>query len=501
MKTYRNAWNSSIISAIFLGIVIVLVVFNSINSSLYSEQVENTIESWKMSRHLYATKLPSLKRLYYLDKHGYRIALQSEATEHKTLSLPISRLQPTVAETDLNGYDVMHGENEAERDETIDYNFNLHDLNSQEDASPRKRPKCDGKNAIQKVVLLKTHRTGSSTLANILYRYGDLNDLEFALPKESSYEYYWPVPFNPSFTDKRYLNSSRPPHMLVNARLHLNSMAMWKREGAFLIAVVRDPVSHFESSFYRKQLDFLFRLENTSNPFAEFLKSPEQSFKTYLKNERKIDTKLNLAVNGQMFDLGLMRTHFTNENEISRTIEALHEIIDLVLISEYMDESLVLLKRALCWDIDDVLYFTHKQRHKDYKDLEITSEMMRQIHQWNQADSLLYKYFNHTLWKRISEQDNSFYNELKELKMKKMTLEKQCITSTSIEPDTGEIMFKIEEDVPSYNKYLCDKMNTNEKDYIAYLKTKARVKFQKEDLYIKRQFQGLEERIQNSTGS
>lgn len=70
-------------------------------------------------------------------------------------------------------------------------------------------------------------------------------------------------------------------------------------KGAFLITVVRDPVSHFESLFYRKHLDYLFKLENTSNPLAEFLKYPDQSYKTYLKNEKNIDIKLNLAVNGK----------------------------------------------------------------------------------------------------------------------------------------------------------------------------------------------------------
>lgn len=32
------------------------------------------------------------------------------------------------------------------------------------------------------IVLLKTHKTGSSTIQNILYRFGDSHDLKFALP-------------------------------------------------------------------------------------------------------------------------------------------------------------------------------------------------------------------------------------------------------------------------------------------------------------------------------
>ena len=77
----------------------------------------------------------SSTKLYYLDKHGYRIALQSEASEYddtKTFT-PIPRPTTTDALPPLNGYDVMHGENEAERDETIDYNFSLLEATNKDD--------------------------------------------------------------------------------------------------------------------------------------------------------------------------------------------------------------------------------------------------------------------------------------------------------------------------------------------------------------------------------
>jgi len=76
----------------------------------------------------------SSSELYYLDKHGYRIALQSEVTADYTNDKhrsPTANTQPRPTEQTLNGYDVMHGENEAERDETIDYN--LYDTTNQDD--------------------------------------------------------------------------------------------------------------------------------------------------------------------------------------------------------------------------------------------------------------------------------------------------------------------------------------------------------------------------------
>ena len=46
----------------------------------------------------------------------------------------------------------------------------------------------------------------------------------------------------------------------------------------------------------------------------------------------------------------------------------------MVLIMEYFDESLVLLKRELCWELDDVVYFKLNQRSKEYKQAHITDE-------------------------------------------------------------------------------------------------------------------------------
>lgn len=63
---------------------------------------------------------------------------------------------------------------------------------------------------------------------------------------------------------------------------------------------------------------------------------------------------------------------------IKKHIDELAEKIDLVLIMEYFDESLVLLKRELCWDLDDVVYFKLNKRSQEYKQQNITAEQQVQ---------------------------------------------------------------------------------------------------------------------------
>ena len=95
-----------------------------------------------------------------------------------------------------------------------------------------------------------------------------------------------------------------------------------------------------------------------------------------------------LLLTGQIFDLGLQHKYYNDPVEINNHIEELAEKINLVLIMEYFDESLILLKRELCWDLDDIVYFKFNQRAQEYKQTMITNEekvgfVITQVHQFN----------------------------------------------------------------------------------------------------------------------
>lgn len=70
---------------------------------------------------------------------------------------------------------------------------------------------------------------------------------------------------------------------------------------------------------------------------------------------------------GMSFDLGLDHKSVSDEEEIEEFIKMTEKEFDLVLIAEYFDESLVLMKRMLCWDFEDIIYVKHKIRNPIYK--------------------------------------------------------------------------------------------------------------------------------------
>lgn len=96
-----------------------------------------------------------------------------------------------------------------------------------------------------------------------------------------------------------------------------------------------------------------------------------------------------------------------------------------------------------------------------------------QINEWNNADATLYDFFNKTFWNRIANQDETFYQEVKELRRKVRELEEECIHSLETNHDTGEMEIKLNTNLsPNINRYLCGKMIMKEDSYITYLKKK-----------------------------
>lgn len=105
-----------------------------------------------------------------------------------------------------------------------------------------------------------------------------------------------------------------------------------------------------------------------------------------------------------------------------------------------------------------------------------------QINDWNNADAALYDSFNNTFWNKIANQDDTFYQEVKELRRKVKDLEEECIHSLQTNHDTGEVEIKLYT-APNINKYLCEKMTMKEESYIAYLKKKFNLKLEDHNNY------------------
>ena len=156
------------------------------------------------------------------------------------------------------------------------------------------------------------------------------------------------------------------------------------------ITMLREPAKQFESVFNYFHVDKQLRVSgNATSPLENFLQNAE-----FYSNKRQGEAKL--LKNPALFDLELHTAYHGNLTAVDNYIRFLHQEFDLVLLMEYFDESLVLLKRRFCWEIEDILYFKLNER-MDHEKQDITSLTEELIRKLNLADVLLYNVFNQTL--------------------------------------------------------------------------------------------------------
>ncbi|XP_039253216.2 galactosylceramide sulfotransferase-like isoform X1 [Styela clava] len=276
----------------------------------------------------------------------------------------------------------------------------------------------------QNVMFLKTHKTGSSTLQNILIRYAYKNDRFVGLPQLGHiFGMYSGSSFTPSmmFPLPESTNMNMLLHHMVFDYTEVSSVLP---PDSVFITILREPATQFESAFhYYKHKNAAFGRVNDKHGMKEYLSNPSRYYKG-----PKDGQFWGFGKNNVFFDLGF--NSLSDDNEyVSESISIIEKQFDLVLIAEYFDISLLLLKDLLGWKMEDIVYLSLNAREKDTVG-RLTSEDIELIYQWNKADVAVYKHFNKTIWHRVKQYGRSRMR--KDLEMFQ-TL-KRNVTSFCIEP-------------------------------------------------------------------
>jgi hypothetical protein len=159
-------------------------------------------------------------------------------------------------------------------------------------------------------------------------------------------------------------------------------------------------------------------------------KGPHVSLEEFVANPDKYWSVANrgdkfLLLNNQCFDLGL-----SNDPD-QAAVDALRADMErrfFSLITDYMDESLVLLKKEMCWELEDVLYISLKSRAHHAKTPEEQSVKLKReadIRRMNWADQQLFDHFNASLWQKIAQYPD-FNAELAEFRRLVDVLSEDC---------------------------------------------------------------------------
>ncbi|XP_069033956.1 galactose-3-O-sulfotransferase 4 isoform X2 [Embiotoca jacksoni] len=298
------------------------------------------------------------------------------------------------------------------------------------------------------IMFLKTHKTASSTVLNMLYRFGEERSLHFALPL--GYQLGYPLPFN-AHRVKGYRGPRAMEFHIMANHMRFNKPEVEKVMPAdtFYFSIIRDPVSLAESSFaYYKEVAPAFRKAKGLGDFAD---EPKKYYDPRLRNN-------HYARNLLWFDFGMDHNANFSVALAQRGEAAVRRTFKLVLVSEYFDQSMILLRHALCWPLDAVVSFSLNARQqkpgglggmsgswvgkaaaaagvrggrspaKTPPNLSLTEEQREKLRQWNALDWHLYKAFNRTFWEEVDRFGHAqMEQEVTLLRMRREDLARVCL--------------------------------------------------------------------------
>ena len=320
---------------------------------------------------------------------------------------------------------------------------------------------------IGQVLFLKTHKTGSSTVANIFFRYGDSNELSFVLGNDPMIG--WPHRFRLTHALPR--NGIRPNFLCSHTRYSQKAMHhLFPKDTSIYITILREPVDQFESVFNYVEFGEVYGLGN----------DPTKSIKSFLRNGitfQNITASRSsvLARNPMMFDFGLDYKFYQNLTAVKEYIAFLEKEFDLVMIMEYFEESMVLMKRLLCWEFEDFFHIKSNTR-VDKERAEMSDNLKENIKRWNKADMLLYEHFNRTFWHQISLEGEGFYDDLKTFHRMNEEMNRRCFNGTLalqlVYPGKYVKSPVLNPNLPAEVKEKCEKMTRKENTYLTLLKNK-----------------------------
>lgn len=165
-------------------------------------------------------------------------------------------------------------------------------------------------------------------------------------------------------------------------------------QDTFYFSILRHPVAMMESIFsYYKSIPAFrktFSLE-------DFLDNSWRNYNTSVANN-------HYAHNILAFDFGFKNNIAAGagdfEERTTVAIKTIEQDFNLILISEYFDESMVLLKYSLCWSLEDMVSFRLNSRSEQTRH-SLSPNTAEKIKKWNALDWRIYLHFNTTFWHKV----------------------------------------------------------------------------------------------------
>ena len=256
---------------------------------------------------------------------------------------------------------------------------------------------------VRHIAFLKVHKAASGSATSIFFRFGTARKLKFLRPKWLNI-----ISSSDTISDKSILNGDSKPFDIMTSHVIYNRAAFEKylHNDSVYVGIVREPYIQFKSSMNYMAPKYVYNISDV-DPIQQYLRNPTRF--EQVKNPR-----LSWINNRQATEFGtpdhiIMTKNVTAMNEY---VQKLDNEFHLVIIAEYFDESVVLMRRMFNWKLSDILYRRLHIRGWDRKQTLPKAHDRRLYRNWAFADYAIYDYFFQRLWQQIRIAGEDFYQEV-----------------------------------------------------------------------------------------
>lgn len=313
------------------------------------------------------------------------------------------------------------------------------------------------------IAFLKVHKAASSTVQNILYRFGSQRELSFVLPYTSHY-----ISQHNAKTYNRVLppfdNDTGKYDILCNhVMFNHTKFKQLMYDDAVYLAIVREPLDLFVSAAYYYKYTWpakYLKILNDSTFIHDLITKPEEYEHPNINQSR--------TFNYMAVDFGFTINSIQDVVDLSETdlllfVSDLMDTFHFVMVVEYFDESLVMMKRILNWSTKDILYIKRNEfkQRRGLPDthIHVSEEDKLMFKKRNRVDYAIYESFLDLFLKRKSEAAE-LDDEVDEFRNTLQAVKEFCTKNQSVQ----KIVFPATKwnFVYSVGKRECDLMMTNE---------------------------------------
>ena len=275
------------------------------------------------------------------------------------------------------------------------------------------------------IFFLKTHKTGSSTVQNILFRYAQNYNRTIVWPKGNMLFFNYSNKFSVDSANRNTLGNSVVLHHL---RYSSDVKYVFETQSSksedppvFRFTILREPETLIPSvySYYGFGTDFDAFLNNLNN-----------SNKASLRN-------------GQLFDLGFPDYNGDQITKVEMAIDLVEKRFDFVMILERFDECLMILKKFYFpWlKLVDLVYFVKNAQVKVEENINssnATNLKSATLRKWAIGDQRLYNHFSKMLDLKIAEYgSNELAADLLVFRDLNKKISEKCFTGNFLEAKSG----------------------------------------------------------------